>query len=444
MNSNSKRSKDDEVRAYAHFDKRVSYSKVRRQVENPEWVKQHGFFPLISKTVRNKKYDGTKVEEKNRHVAYASHIDRCVYQRYSLLLNNIYNAKASALGINEVAIAYRTNLHRSNIDFAFQAFSTIENYEKCWILVADFKDFFPSLDHAILKHHLRLLFDKSVIPDDYFRVFKSVIHWSQWDIKNILSLRGLDPGKEGSIRKLNSFKLALERKDFKENVRDAVEKPWASTDGGIPQGLPISGILANVFMMGFDKELNDVASGHNGLYMRYSDDVIMILPTQDSYRECNETLSRLCKKNRLIIEPDKTIRYISDNSQIYRCDSSGAEVVGSSPTKLQYLGFDFDGTEVRLRQRTVGRYYRKMHRKVTSMFKGSETPSKKRMQGLYTRYTNKGRHAKGGNFISYARRAEEQCVDYKLSSGIDADICRHYLKLRRETQKAIESAPTND
>ena len=39
------------VKPYAHFDRRVSYARVKRLVEDPEYVAHHGFLPLISKEI---------------------------------------------------------------------------------------------------------------------------------------------------------------------------------------------------------------------------------------------------------------------------------------------------------------------------------------------------------------------------------------------------------
>lgn len=428
---------EEAIRPYAHFDRRISYAKIRNQVENPSWVSKHGFFPLISKTIADKKYDGAKEKRKVREVAYASHVDRCIYQRYSFLLNQLYNDYAIKNKINSSSIAYRNNLGKCNIDFALSAFKEISGNESCWILIADFKDFFPSLDHEILKEQLRAIFPDG-IPDDFYHVYRSVIHWSQWDIKKILASHSLDPNKTSSVRKLNKLDTALTRSEFRRKVKNEVEQPWRITHKGIPQGLPISGILANIYMKEFDKTISSLAHRANGLYMRYSDDVILIIPDCKIFTDIVNRIKLLCKKYKLRIEADKTSFYLFENDSIFKCIPDGNCFAKERLSKLQYLGFDFDGSSIKIRQKTIGRYYKKMHRRVRFIYHGNGSPSKKRVHELYRLYSNKGRKLGRGNFISYARRAERKCAKTctNLTNELGSDIDKHYLKIRRETQRA--------
>ena len=73
------------------------------------------FYPFIfyeKKTYKyNKKYG---VKEKIRPICYASHMDRCIYQYYSKILNEIYNERTLEEGIDDCAIAYRDNKNKSN------------------------------------------------------------------------------------------------------------------------------------------------------------------------------------------------------------------------------------------------------------------------------------------------------------------------------------------
>src|SRR5690606_34052824 len=64
---------------------------------------------------------------------------------------------------------------------------------------------------------------------------------------------------------------------------------------GIPQGLPISALLANIYMLNFDETvINEIVLKHDVFYRRYSDDIIMI---------CNESQIKLIEdfiKNEMI------------------------------------------------------------------------------------------------------------------------------------------------
>ncbi len=58
---------------------------------------------------------------------------------------------------------------------------------------------------------------------------------------------------------------------------DKNEEPF-----GIPQGSPISDILANMYMFEFDKAIFASVSRARGFYFRYLDDIIIIVPGGDA------------------------------------------------------------------------------------------------------------------------------------------------------------------
>lgn len=426
---------ENKIPGNAHFDYRISYAQVRDNVEDPAWVARHGFLPLISKTNVEKKFDGTKRKIKEREIAYASHVDKCIYHHYSNLLNERYNELASRLGINKASVAYRTNLGKCNIDFALGAFSKMTDLESCYVLVADFKSFFPSLNHAIAKRQLRKVFTDGKIPSDYFNVFRSVIHWAQWDEEKLMIANGIDPKRRHADAMFNKLRVALPRRVFKANVATEVDKPWQETNAGFPQGISICGVLSNIFMMDFDATLTRYVTGCNGMYMRYCDDIIMVLPDRDAFRESCSLLFDQAKAYELTIEKDKTSCYFVQESRVLPCDSQGNVSEGSGNVKIQYLGFDFDGEEARLRQRTVNRYYRRMRRRVAFVFNQKDRPSRKRIAALYRDYSSKGLTDVKPHFIAYACRAQRACDRALVKNGIWKDVRRHYLKIKREQQK---------
>lgn len=58
-----------------------------------------------------------------------------------LFLNDLYNRRVNLDGISNVAVAYRTDLHKNNINFAKSAFDFIKSHDSCCIMVGDFKSF---------------------------------------------------------------------------------------------------------------------------------------------------------------------------------------------------------------------------------------------------------------------------------------------------------------
>jgi len=70
-------------------------------------------------------------------------------------------------------------------------------------------------------------------------------------------------------------------KQFREVVRGNGLCIRNNEGKGIPQGSPISAVLANLYMLEFDKIVNEFVTGHGGLYRRYCDDLLIVLPTAE-------------------------------------------------------------------------------------------------------------------------------------------------------------------
>jgi hypothetical protein len=78
----------------------------------------------------------------------------------------------------------------------------------------------------------------------------------------------------------------VKRKDFPKQIcsgkqfRDklASKTKQHSESFGIPQGSPISDLLANIYLVDFDCEIQSLVSSVGGVYRRYSDDILIILP----------------------------------------------------------------------------------------------------------------------------------------------------------------------
>ena len=385
-----------------------------------------------------------------RPIRYAAHLDRCIYQYYSALLNAKYNELTADLGIGDSAIAYRTNMKgKSNCDFALRAFSAMREMGDCFVCAGDFKSFFETLDHGYLKGQVRRLFDGGLIPDDYYHVLKGATKYSVWDIKDLLSYHGLPYSKSG-IKRLNQRDRVLEPGVFRRLAKSFVTRPWKDNGGaGIPQGLPISGVLANIYMLEFDKAMCDAAESAGGLYMRYSDDFIFIAPSVGSFAEICQTLNQLCDGvPKLELHPDKTQKYILRDGVAYLTDESLTVAEGERSTRIDYLGFAFDGKVVRLRQKTIWRFYRRMYRRISSIYRWKYMPGKKRVDKLYLDFSDWGRvpwgnikvrHRVGdggrsGNFLSYAERAQAAFP----SDPISEDVAQHKRKIRNRVKRIRE------
>ena len=156
--------KNNGKRKYAHFDKRLGLKEAFKYVSNSENIAKHNFYPFIYYEKKMYKFNKEKgIKEKIRPICYASHIDRCIYQYYAYLLNNIYNENAKKLNIDNCSIAYRDNKKKSNINFTKEVFDFIKHTQNAYIIVGDFKGFFDNLTSGILITNYNLLKKKAYI-----------------------------------------------------------------------------------------------------------------------------------------------------------------------------------------------------------------------------------------------------------------------------------------
>ena len=418
-------------KSYAHFDLRTNIGKQRNYISNPCKVATHGFYPFIHyemKMVKFSKENGTKC--KPRDICYAAHIDRCIYQYYSFMLNELYNRRVWDDGLSDVAVAYRTNLHKSNIHFSKTAFDFIKALGNCYIMIGDFTHFFDNLDHRYLKKQWCSLLNLEYLPDDHYNVFKNITSYSKWELTDLLSLNNLENNRLGR-KTLNQQPRVLTPMQFKAN-RSHITKNKSLY--GIPQGSPLSAVLANVYMLEVDKLINDTVTALGGIYMRYSDDFIIILPS-NSKDDVETTFSHiqsiLNSAPRLTLEPSKTQYFHYTNGVLVNCGKRFHEDANEHNSSINFLGFSFNGQNVTIRAKTISKYYYRMYRKARNIAKAGGYTQKGnhvRCKNLYRCYSERGANGKPGNFLTYVSRAEKE---YGSAELITQHTKRHMQKIRK-------------
>ena len=423
-------------KSYAHFDLRTNLLKARKYISNPNKIKHHGFYPFIKyvmKYDRFHKVDGKlRFDPKERTICYSAHIDRCIYQYYGALLNERYNLRLKSDGINNVPVAYRTDLHYNNIDIFRQVMDFIRKYPSCYVMIGDFTDFFGRIDHQYLKKQLCNLLEVSKLNPDYYAVFKSITQYSTWDLDDILELNNLKDTRKNR-RKLNSKSRVLPVSVFKAN-RNHIERN--NSGKGIPQGSAISACLANIYMLEIDKKISDFVKMHGGIYRRYSDDFIIILPTKQKtqeYLECIiEFFNKYHDKGLLELQPDKTQVFKLDGQN--NLDNIGhlfKPKLNEVNKNINFLGFSFDGNFVRLRGKTISKYnYRRKHKAKGIAHQYTKNKGFKGSDKLYMMYSKRGIYGKG-NFLTYAQRAKKEFPN----DPIDTPIKNNMVKIRRMLKK---------
>lgn len=427
----SEKVKRNSIKNYSHFDCRTTIENQEKYITDPQNIATHGFYPFIHYQQRFKKYNKKtkKPTEKVRDICYASHVDRCIFQFYSHLLDKFYIKEITQRGIASVPIAYRTDLHMNNIHFAKKAIEFIRQQNRCYVMIGDFTGFFDHLDHNYLKQQWINLIKTDKLPDDHYAVYKNITRYSTWELKDLLSINGLADTKEGR-RKLYLQKTVLTKEQYNTNRSHICRN---NNSFGIPQGSPISALLANIYMIDVDEQINNIIKSANGLYMRYSDDFIIILPTEqcDAVLKVNQIVSIITQTPGLTLQPEKTQFFSFVEGDLMNCGVLFNEKASLKKNHIDFLGFSFDGKSVKIRDKTTSKYYYRMHRKAKAIsMSGGYTPAGKKIsaKNLYKTYSIKGARGKKGNFMSYVERCEKEFPHEKNISQIKK---RHMQKIRK-------------
>ncbi|WP_440213450.1 reverse transcriptase domain-containing protein [Cytobacillus praedii] len=421
------------VKGYKHLDNKKSIEKVKGKIQNPQWVAKHGFYPFMHFEIKFQKYSRKEKQpkEKVRKIFYASHLDSYIYKYYGDKLNNYYNSVADELGINEVATAYRNNLSgKSNINFAKEVIDFIKEQKSAYIFIADFTNFFDTLDHRYLKEKIRYVLKKDTLPDDYYNVFKNITRFSYF-IKDTIEAELKTKYTESEIK--NSYKYFTEE-EFRAFKHKNIYKN--SKSYGIPQGAGISSVCSNIYLLDFDKKIQKYVKEQKGLYRRYCDDLIIVIPIEGDVQDYNYQIHQKVVDDikeqipNLEIQPEKTGNYFYANNQITD--------LAFNKTKLDYLGFSFNGKEVRIREKSLFKYYTRTYRKVRICNrKSKEFGRKSYRRELYKNYSHLGKSKKGhGNFISYAERAQRIFDENsKTSNLMETQVKKHWKNIQSRLEK---------
>ena len=113
------------------------------------------------------------------------------------------------------------------------------------------------------------------------------------------------------------------------------------------------------------------------------------------------------------------------------CGKDMHEDADDSSKTINFLGFSFDGHKIKIRSKTVSKYYYRMYRKARGIAKlGGYTPDGKRItcKNLYMTYSRKGAKNGSGNFLTYVERAS---LEYGNDEMIKCDTRRHLQKIKK-------------
>jgi RNA-directed DNA polymerase len=439
-------------RPYIHFDLPLSTSAAESLATSPERVTQHAFFPFIFSVVEARKIGPLEAggflpkPPKRRTIAYAGHADSHIFAHYSDIIRSRHEAILAERGLTRCVTAFRELDGHSNIHHAREVFDFIASHPSCSSLAMDVSDFFGTLDHTLLKQAWCDCMGERRLAPDHFAVFRAITRYCQIEKDALFDALHLPPNNP---RMPGSHRLPLLDRSGNRSVADNTNRlcaphrfrEWVRKKGliqinnnsrGIPQGSPISAVLSNIYMLEMDTALNAFASLHGGLYRRYCDDILLVVPNDDLRNEAE----------RLVTECLQRLRLQFNSAKTERVSFGSLRPIPGRP--LQYLGFTFDGKNKRLRPSSVARFYHKMHRGVRRAVRhreaadessGAETPTPLKKKLLYRRYSYLGMKLgktkdERRNFLSYAYRAAEIMGD----PGIKKQVKNHWQKLKAEIE----------
>lgn len=482
------------------------YKWIEKYITSPIDIKDHSFLPFIHKTSKVRKFrkkyssqDGQLIQTKHngkahnrvtdikqRELYYASHLDSLIFSYYAEQLSIAYEDQLTSHNLTDVVNAYRSvpldsskvdGPNKCNIDFAEDVFDYIKKFDQqeFAVICFDIKSFFDNLDHKVLLKAWCNVMSVDSLPPDHFNIFKNITRYSYVDIVDIFkkfqnnifiqkrnSLGEPLPIKRKKISKIkflrNQHAVAFcTKKEFFKYKNELLKS--SKTVGqkgntskkkfGIPQGSPISSILANIYLFEFDKKISDYLS-NGGIYRRYSDDMVVVCNLSQK-TDIQKIIYDTIAEFKLEIQKTKTqiFHFKRDNGALV-CGQEFQNGVNWNKNFI-YLGFEFDGTITLLKSASISGYYRKMKRtikraKMHSLRKFNKNRGEIFKAKILKKFSYKGAHRRRkwmwddktkkfqksdhydwGNFLSYAYKASESMADNKIKNQLK----RHWNIINR-------------
>ncbi len=398
-------------RKYKHFDLPVVDRELTFDFSRED--EPHRFLPLLGFTDVARRYvrnasGGREVKVKERPIRFAGHEDAAYLQAYAAHLNGFYEQALAKDGTSGSVLAYRQG-GGTNIHHAKALFDEIRSRGDCTVFAMDISGFFDCLDHMLLRDEVAGLLGVARLEGHHATVWKNVTRYSWVETVDLDTLLG---------RKRNGQGRVCSPADFADHVRGRKKGLVRTHDQafGIPQGTPISGLYANIYLRTFDREMMAWCARLGGSYRRYSDDIAVILPLGAKVQHVVAVVEKMLADFGLAMSVEKT-----DTA-----DFKDGLLVSAAP--IQYLGFTFDGKQTLIRPSSLDTYRGKMRRGIHAKMiaaKGKNVPSLEvfKRESL-ARYTHLGKRR---NFLRYAYKA----ADVMGCPEIRQQVSRHVTWFNR-------------
>jgi len=374
--------KPRDLKRYPHFDKYLPPEEALAIATDPQRVATNAFFPFLRYIKKWKPYRPSGKPPKERPIRYASRRDAYIFARYRYLIAQKYEAELRRMCIQDCPIAYRKipvagtgGPGKCNINFAGEAFDRITAMGTCCAVALDISSYFENLDHALLRGVWCRIIGVNDLPPDHEAVFRAITQYAVVDRDQVYERLGFIGTKTENGREVRGFLKAYSEipmqlctpEEFRRKIAggdkslpsliEKNKKPY-----GIPQGAPISDILANIYLIDFDALMASYVRPLGGHYFRYSDDILIIAPGgADVGRSARDyAMTQITNSG-----PEIRIKSQKTSITAYAPDGQGNatfEHIDGEQGKngLEYLGFRFDGCRVYLRDSTLSGFYRKI------------------------------------------------------------------------------------
>lgn len=464
------------VRRYPHFDPVISVAEAEAVATDPTRVATHTFYPFLKFdegwTAYAKK--GGHGKRKDRPIRFAARLDSCIFSYYRYLLSVPYEARLQAEGLSDAVIAYRriskphSSGGKSNIDFALSAIEAIQAQGDCCSIALDISSFFETLDHIRLRDVWAELLGVSRLPSDHFKVYEAITRYAYVDVIKAYTRLGFYGDKAvgngkvrpGYLKARNEIPIQLcDGRTFQAKIARYATQPSIievnKLGRGVPQGAPLSDLLANAYLLEFDKYLRDICLKCGGRFFRYSDDILVIAPIPEAAaiefeKEIRSAITAYGKG--LMIKEEKSAIHrfeLEGDRQTVRTIKASDKDGKTMPNKpFEYLGFRYDGRHVFIRDKTMSN----LHRKIASVCRATAIRQVKRYQGktgndilaltdiekLVQAFGSvEDFHAKAADyrswtFTTYAKRAS------KTMGALGKPIARQIKNLRSAIRRRLE------
>lgn len=414
-------------------------NEILGKVRSFNFVSKHNFFPLLHTVILERRYKKAKNGDnssrahshsgestvKKRPLHYATHIDSMIFGYYAEMLQKKWlDALEEVEGLSDCVTAYRripdplkSGKYKSTIHFANEVFKEVglRAVESCTVLKFDIESFFSSIDHKELKEAWRSLLAVPTLPADHFNVYRAATRFSYINRDDLRVSQvtgrgraGFDEKKLAEIRKRNVVAFfsspAEMRTEIKNGQLRVHKNSFKNSSGetvGIPQGLPISAVLANLYLIKADAAiLEQVVIGMGGYYRRYSDDIVVIC-RPDQKEAVKRIIEKSLTESKVVVSIPKTEEFYFRQELIDTDDpTTVCYRVGDNVMKkghpLTYLGFEYYGDKILIKSANVAKFYRRMVMAIKSRTKRASVAAGKIPNGsvnlfkrrLYRLYTN--------------------------------------------------------